>query len=77
MSRSAGVEVVTGEGLAEVLAGVECVIDAATGSSPDQQAATEFLHGRGPDAAHGAAKIAHERAMLPGPTFEEWRDSTP
>jgi uncharacterized protein YbjT (DUF2867 family) len=43
MSRSAGVDVVTGDGLAEALAGVECVIDAATGSSPDQQAATEFF----------------------------------
>jgi uncharacterized protein YbjT (DUF2867 family) len=43
MSRSGGVDVVTGEGLAEALAGVECVIDVATGDSPDQQAATEFF----------------------------------
>jgi uncharacterized protein YbjT (DUF2867 family) len=43
MSRSTGVDVVTGEGLADALAGVECVIDAATGPSPDQQAATEFF----------------------------------
>jgi uncharacterized protein YbjT (DUF2867 family) len=43
MSRSAGVDVVTGDGLAEALVGVECVIDAATGPSPDQQAATEFF----------------------------------
>jgi uncharacterized protein YbjT (DUF2867 family) len=43
MSRSSGVDVVTGEGLAEALAGVECVIDAASGPSPDQQAATEFF----------------------------------
>jgi hypothetical protein len=41
MSRSTGVDVVTGEGLAEALAGVECVIDASSGASADQQAASE------------------------------------
>jgi uncharacterized protein YbjT (DUF2867 family) len=43
ISRSLGVDVVTGEGLAEALVGVETVIDAATGSSPEQQPATEFF----------------------------------
>ena len=43
MSRSSGVDVVTGEGLATALDGVECVIDAATGPSPEQQAATTFF----------------------------------
>ena len=43
MSRSGGVDVVTGDGLAEALAGVECIIDVATGPSPDEQAATEFF----------------------------------
>jgi len=43
MSRAGGVDVVTGDGLAEALAGVECVIDAATGPSPDQETATEFF----------------------------------
>jgi len=43
MSRSGGVDVVTGDGLAEALAGVECIIDVASGPSPDQQAATEFF----------------------------------
>jgi uncharacterized protein YbjT (DUF2867 family) len=41
--RSAGVDVVTGEGLADALAGVEAVIGAATGPSPEQQPATEFF----------------------------------
>jgi uncharacterized protein YbjT (DUF2867 family) len=57
MSRSSGVDVVTGEGLAEALAGVECIIDVATGPSPEQQAATQFftaatrnLHGAGQQA---------------------------
>ncbi|MGQ0804348.1 MAG: SDR family oxidoreductase [Actinomycetota bacterium] len=43
ISRSQGVDVVTGAGLPEALAGVESVIDVATGSSPDQVAATEFF----------------------------------
>ena len=31
ISRSGGVDVITGDGLAKALAGVECVIDATTG----------------------------------------------
>ena len=92
ISRSHGVDVITRDGLAAALAGVECVIDAATGPSPDQDAATEFfttaarnLHDAGQragvqrmivvsiigtdrfTAGYGAAKLAHERAMLSGP----------
>lgn len=92
MSRSGGVDVVTGAGLAEALAGVECVIDVASGASPDEEAATEFftaaarnLHEAGERAGvrrmvevsiigidkftsgYGAAKLAHEKAMLSGP----------
>jgi uncharacterized protein YbjT (DUF2867 family) len=92
MSRASGVDVVTGDGLAQALVGVECVIDVASGASPDQQAATEFftaaarnLHQAGEragvrrmvevsiigidkfTAGYGAAKLAHERAMLSGP----------
>jgi len=43
ISRSAGVDVITGEGLAEALRGVERVVDATSGPSPEQQAATEFF----------------------------------
>ena len=43
ISRSVGVDLVTGEGLAEALDGVESVVDAASGASPDQQDATEFF----------------------------------
>jgi uncharacterized protein YbjT (DUF2867 family) len=43
MSRSRGVDLVTRDGMAEALAGVECVIDAASGPSPDQQEATKFF----------------------------------
>ena len=57
MSRSQGVDVATGDGLAEALAGVEIIIDASSTPSPDQQEATDFftrsarnLHEAGQDA---------------------------
>ena len=43
ISRSHGVDVITGAGLNEALTGVHTIIDVATGPSPDQQAATEFF----------------------------------
>jgi uncharacterized protein YbjT (DUF2867 family) len=92
ISRSAGVDVVTGEGLAEALSGIECLVDASSGASPEEQAATDFFTAAtrnlqelgsrasvrriivvsiiGTDrftAGYGAAKQAHERAMLAGP----------
>ncbi len=92
ISRSSGVDVITGNGLGEALAGVECVIDTATGPSPEQEEATAFfitaarnLHEAGEQAGvqrivvvsiigadrftagYGAAKVAHEQAMLSGP----------
>jgi uncharacterized protein YbjT (DUF2867 family) len=92
MSRSSGVDVITGAGLADALAGADFIIDVATGPSPEQAAATQFfttaarnLQAAGHDAGvgrivvvsiigcdhftagYGAAKIAHEQAMLAGP----------
>lgn len=43
ISRSTGVDVITGEGLDKALEGVDVIIDAATGPSPEEQAATEFF----------------------------------
>jgi uncharacterized protein YbjT (DUF2867 family) len=43
ISRSLGVDVITGEGLAEALTGVERIIDAATQPSPEEDAATAFF----------------------------------
>jgi uncharacterized protein YbjT (DUF2867 family) len=60
IARSAGVDVVTGDGLADALAGVDVIVDAATGPSPEQEAATAFfttaarnLHGAGARAGVG------------------------
>ena len=43
ISRSLGVDVITGEGLDEAMTGVDTIIDVSTGPSPDQHAATEFF----------------------------------
>ena len=43
ISRSNGVDVITRDGLAEALAGVECVVDLATQPTNDKDAATEFF----------------------------------
>jgi uncharacterized protein YbjT (DUF2867 family) len=43
IARSQGVDIIGGKGLAEALTGVDTVIDAASGASPDQKAATEFF----------------------------------
>ena len=43
ISRSLGVDVITRRGLVEALTGVECVIDVASGPSPEQKSATEFF----------------------------------
>lgn len=78
MSRSQGVDVITGSGLAAALTGVECVIDAAAGHSPEQQAATAFFTTAARN-LHQAGQRAGVRqspgAILTGPTFEEWLHS--
>jgi uncharacterized protein YbjT (DUF2867 family) len=43
ISRGDGVDVISGEGLAAALDGVDLIVDAATGPSPDQAQATEFF----------------------------------
>src|SRR6266700_7956828 len=43
ISRSNGVDVITGDGLGPALEGVEVIIDTSTGPSPEQAAATEFF----------------------------------
>ncbi|WP_405433563.1 SDR family oxidoreductase [Micromonospora sp. NBC_00617] len=43
MSRATGVDIITGEGLAEALAGVEIIIDVASWHASEQEAAAEFF----------------------------------
>ena len=43
MARATGVDVITGAGLDEAVAGAECIVDAATGPSPDKEEAAAFF----------------------------------
>ena len=43
VSRASGVDVITGDGLDAALAGVDVIVDVATGPSPDQEEATAFF----------------------------------
>jgi hypothetical protein len=43
MARSTGVDVVRGEGLVDAVTGVDCIVDTASGPSPEQAAAAAFF----------------------------------
>ncbi|MFI7696943.1 SDR family oxidoreductase [Nonomuraea sp. NPDC049655] len=60
MSRATGVDVVTGQGLAEALTGAQVVIDVASWHSSDQEAATEFFR--------ASARNLHEYGRQAGVT---------
>jgi uncharacterized protein YbjT (DUF2867 family) len=59
MSRSTGVDVSSGDGLAEALSGVQRIVDAATGPSPEQSAASEFFI----TAARNLQQAGHEAGV--------------
>ncbi|GAA1531977.1 NAD(P)H-binding protein [Actinomadura kijaniata] len=63
VSRSTGVDVVTGEGLAEALRGVDVIIDVASTPSPDQDEATKFFTSAARN-LHEAGQAAGVRWML-------------
>lgn len=64
MSRATGVDVVTGAGLPEALDGVEVVVDAATGPSPDQQEATAFFTAAAHNIQEVGAKAGVRRIVV-------------
>jgi uncharacterized protein YbjT (DUF2867 family) len=64
ISRSNGVDVVTGAGLESALEGVEIIIDAATGPSPDQDEATAFFTASAKNLQRAGAAAATERIVL-------------
>jgi uncharacterized protein YbjT (DUF2867 family) len=64
ISRSTGVDVVTGDGLTEALSGVEAVIDAATGPSPEEQAATEFFEAAAGNLQETGARAGVKRIVV-------------
>src|ERR1043165_7325634 len=64
MSRATGVDVTTGAGLDEALTGVQSIIDASTGSSPDQDAATEFFTASARNLQAAGARAGAERIVV-------------
>jgi uncharacterized protein YbjT (DUF2867 family) len=64
MARSTGVDVVTGNGLADALTGVDVVVDAATGNSPDEQEATAFFTASARNLQEAGEAAGVERIVL-------------
>ncbi len=64
IARSKGVDVISGEGLDAALAGVETIVDAATGPSPDEQAATEFFTTSARNLQRAGAAAGAKRIVL-------------
>ena len=64
-SRSSGVDVLTGEGLAEAMAGAQVVVDVANSPSFEDRAVLEFFEksGRNLLAAESAAGVRHHVAL--------------
>jgi uncharacterized protein YbjT (DUF2867 family) len=58
MSRATGVDIISGEGLAEALTGVDVIIDVALWRGSDQEAATEFFR--------ASARNLHEAGQKAG-----------
>jgi uncharacterized protein YbjT (DUF2867 family) len=63
MSRRTGVDVITGAGLAEAVAGADCIIDVATGPSPEEKESTEFFT-TASEHLHEAGAAAGVRRMV-------------
>jgi uncharacterized protein YbjT (DUF2867 family) len=64
IARSTGVDVVSGEGLDEALAGAETIIDAATGPSPDEAEATAFFTASARNLQRAGAAAGAKRIIL-------------
>ncbi|MGH2987494.1 MAG: SDR family oxidoreductase [Solirubrobacterales bacterium] len=64
MSRSSGVDVITGHRLAAALSGAKVIVDAATGPSPDEAAATEFFTTATRNLHEAGAQVGVERLVV-------------
>jgi uncharacterized protein YbjT (DUF2867 family) len=65
MSRATGVDVVTGEGLSEALAGVDSIVDAASWPSNEQEPATEFFIASSRNLQEEGERAGVERIVVP------------
>jgi uncharacterized protein YbjT (DUF2867 family) len=64
MSRASGVDVITGAGLETALDGAEVIIDAATGPSPDEDAATSFFLTAARNLQQAGVRAGVQRAVV-------------
>ena len=64
IARSKGIDVVSGEGLEEALAGAETIIDTATGPSSDQEEATNFFTASARNIQRAGAAAGAERIVV-------------
>ena len=64
IARAKGVDVVSGEGLDEALAGAEIIIDTATGPSPDQEEATAFFTASARNLQRAGAAAGAQRIVV-------------
>jgi uncharacterized protein YbjT (DUF2867 family) len=64
IARSTGVDVTSGEGLDEALAGAEIIIDTATGPSPDEAEATAFFIASARNLQRAGAAAGVKRIVL-------------
>jgi nucleoside-diphosphate-sugar epimerase len=64
IARSRGVDVVSGEGLDDALAGAETIIDAATGPSPNEEEATAFFRASARNLQRSGAAAGAKRIIV-------------
>jgi uncharacterized protein YbjT (DUF2867 family) len=64
ISRATGVDVVTGRGLAPALEGVDAIVDAATGPSPDEREATAFFEAAGRNLQDAGGRAGASRIVV-------------
>ena len=64
IARSKGVDAVSGEGLDQALFGVETIIDAATGPSPDEEQATAFFTASARNVQRAGAAAGAKRIVV-------------
>jgi len=64
IARSTGVDVISGAGLDAALTGVNVIVDAATGPSPEEQPATEFFVTAAHNMQEAGARSGVQRALV-------------
>ena len=64
IARSTGVDVISGAGLDAALTGVDVIVDAATGPSPEEQPATEFFVTAAHNMQEAGARSGVQRAVV-------------